>query len=1418
MNAKDAIARLIRETLYTHLNRLCAYKMLERRGLIREAVGRSINSQGFMFYLADHPEDERLYDTGRQDEAYRNFLRWLGGTLSEEIGVLFSSTDPANHLFPPQRVLNQVLDLISGKDLEQAWDEEETIGWVYQYYTPKELRDQARKESRAPRNSYELAFRNQFYTPDYVVRFLTDNTLGRTWYEMRQGGTRLTEQCEYLVRRPDEVFLSKWTSGDSDLLDQDMVEMSRLLQEGDEESFPEFGSGQDWIERLNALALCVNGYERHPTEEALEEDPWWWTAKARIGAADTLKEFSTQDLMDVLFFLQRMDHFSGGLESIDGDPVAVPIANEIRHRALNSRRPDLSQEERLRAPVFVPYRAPKVPQEMRILDPACGSGHFLLYCFDLLQTIYEEAYHDETLGKALRETYPDLEEFRRAVPALILRHNLHGIDIDVRATQIAALALWLRAQRAYGDLGLKNDQRPKITRSNIVCAEPMPGEREMLEEFTQTLEPTVLGQLVEVVFDKMSLAGEAGSLLKIEEEIEDVIARARAQWQREFERATDRSGDELLLTRSEMEELSAYSNVQMDLFDVSQVTDEEFWQRAGEQVIEALRSYSDKAANGKNYQRRLFADDATQGFAFVDICRKDFDVVLMNPPFGDASKLSKSYIDEVYSRTKGDLLANFVERALNWCSVNGLVGAISSRTCFFLGSFSSLREDVLQEDGRVLCMADLGDGVLEAMVETAAYVLDRQTNAQLDSTFFRVLLPTDKTSSLLRSVKAVGYAAPDENRFLIDTDEFSRLSGSPYAYWVEGETIRTLTKERQLEGNVGRVRVGLQTSNDNRFLRLVWEVPPANIGATSSFNDPNSSIYVNEIRSSFRNGKRWAFYSKTDFASPWISPLSLVVDWSGDGDAIKEYVRAQGDSPSRSVRSENLYFKPGFGYMLRSARLVPYIVPAGVIPTAGRAQVYPFSGHEYSLFGFCASNVASAISRFSGEMFARPKFQASMVQNLPVPSMSDEISTRLANRIEAEVDARRLVIQTYEPYQSFVRPAWLVRSQEPSTKWSLTSLLGNQLEEGVAAAFGLSERHLQELERDIHEAVGVIAYSDTADDAKQVAESVDAEAMSELVDESPASKAEGLISYGLGCVLGRWDVRLAENESLAPTTQGAFDSLPACPPGMLIGPDGLPARRDGIVSEEWMRERPNAITLPREDAVQNPTIPDYEYPLSVDWDGILVDDSEHEDDVVRRVRDVLELLWGEQADANEQEACKLLGVKDLRTYFRNHKKFFDDHIKRYSKSRRKAPIYWLLQSPDKNYGLWLYYHRLDPDILFKALHKYVEPKVRLEESRLEEYEARRRSAGTGGREAKQAEKAVEKQEELLADVREFRDRLERAANLYLRPDLNDGVVLNIAPLWELTPWREAKKRWDELLAGKYEWSSVGKQLREKGIV
>ena len=107
----------------------------------------------------------------------------------------------------------------------------------------------------------------------------------------------------------------------------------------------------------------------------------------------------------------------------------------------------------------------------------------------------------------------------------------------------------------------------------------------------------------------------------------------------------------------------------------------------------------------------------------------------------------------------------------------------------------------------------------------------------------------------------------------------------------------------------------------------------------------------------------------------------------------------------------------------------------------------------------------------------------------------------------------------------------------------------------------------------------------------------------------------------------------------------------------------------------------------------------------------------------------------------------------------------------------------------------------------------MEPKIRLEESRLA---SQRSQKGAGG--SKKLDKEIEEQEDFLSELRDFEDKLRRAANLHLEPDLNDGVVLNIAPLWELVPWKEAKKYWEELMDGKYEWSSIGKQLREKGLV
>jgi hypothetical protein len=285
--------------------------------------------------------------------------------------------------------------------------------------------------------------------------------------------------------------------------------------------------------------------------------------------------------------------------------------------------------------------------------------------------------------------------------------------------------------------------------------------------------------------------------------------------------------------------------------------------------------------------------------------------------------------------------------------------------------------------------------------------------------------------------------------------------------------------------------------------------------------------------------------------------------------------------------------------------------------------------------------------------------------------------------------------------------------------------------------------------------------------------------------------AHSLLSHVIGYSFGRLDIRFATGERQPIKEPSAFDPLPSCSPGMLQSDDGL------------------SLTVSPDG-----------YPLRIEWDGIVVDDPDQQCDIVRKVRDVLGVIWKDSGDTIEGEACDSLGVKDLRDYFRKAGKsgFWDDHLSRYSKSRRKAPIYWLLQSSKKNYALWLYYHRLDKDLLFKALINYVEPKMRLETSNLQTLRKQKKATNDQGKEAKRTAEEIESQEDLLSELREFEDKIRRVANLRLEPDLNDGVVLNIAPLHELVPWKEAKQYWYELLAGKHGWSSIGKQLRQKGLV
>lgn len=593
MNASDAVRDYLRDAAFTTLNRFIALKMLEARELVQQCITKGEQSAGYHEFCGMAPGLPLMPNSA----GYRLYIESLFDELSTEVKVLFDRHDPSSVLWPKRTSFELLVEILNASELAHVWGEDETIGWVYQFFNGQDERRKMREESQAPRNSRELAVRNQFFTPRYVVQFLTDNTLGRIWYEMRGTNTVLVERCEYMVRKPGEEF----------------------------------------------------------------------------------------------------------------EP-----------------------------------RAKKDPRDLRVLDPASGSGHFLLYAFDLLLAIYEEAHADpespksEVTGRTLFDDYPSLNALRIALPGLILAHNLHGVDIDPRCAQIAQLALWMRAQRAFRDFGIGRVEKPIIKRGNIVIAEPMPGEKDLLQGFLAELKEDKLeelirraldvpadkkvratkamadslAELIETVWEGMRLAGDMGSLLKIERDIGRAIEKGRAEW-----------ADSLPLFR--VAEYGLGRNVSEKLVQVVPGEREDFWSKAEKLVFQALADYVAAASALGNTRRRLFAEDAAQGFAIADLVTKKFDVVLMNPPFGAGSTRAKKEFEKAYPSTKNDVYAAFVERGIELLSSRGRVGAITSRTGFFLSSFQKWREEILLREAPPVVFADLGAGVLDsAMVETAAYCLE----------------------------------------------------------------------------------------------------------------------------------------------------------------------------------------------------------------------------------------------------------------------------------------------------------------------------------------------------------------------------------------------------------------------------------------------------------------------------------------------------------------------------------------------------------------------------------------------------------------------------------------------------------------------------------------------------------------------
>lgn len=506
-------------------------------------------------------------------------------------------------------------------------------------------------------------------------------------------------------------------------------------------------------------------------------------------------------------------------------------------------------------------------------------------------------------------------------------------------------------------------------------------------------------------------------------------------------------------------------------------------------------------------------------------------------------------------------------------------------------------------------------------------------------------------------------------------------------------------------------------------------------------------------------GKKWSPFAKGGVFSPFYASINLLVNWSLSGAEIKAGICHRypylNGNPDYVAKHTDYYHRPGLTWPRRT--------------TSGLSiRVMP-SGCVFADKG----PAAFVVNDDGKHLLALLAMSNSKPFGLLV-ALQLAAADAAARSYEVGVIQKAPVPEINEKKQSrlseLARRAWsLKRSLDTVTETShafilpaaLQDRLGDYDPPAVLAELADIQAAIDDISFDLYgfsEEDRRVAQGDVG-----VAEDIEEGSDNEnQIEEAPPLDA--LLSWAAGVAFGRFDWRLATGEREVPPEPEPFDPLPAKSPGML--PDGV---------EPYHRHA-----------------------------GILVDDPGHKHDLPRLMADVLETV-----DAPVDE--------DLRRWLRRD--FFKYHLQQYSKSRRKAPIYWPLATASGSYTLWLYYPDLTDQTLFTAVNDFVEPKLKQVDSEL----GNLRLAGTSRSRAD--EKRLEELSDFRDELADLRDTLLRIAPGY-KPNHDDGVQITAAPLWPLfrhRPWQNVlRDTWEKLEQGDYDWAHLAmaywpERVREKCV-
>jgi hypothetical protein len=943
---------------------------------------------------------------------------------------------------------------------------------------------------------------------------------------------------------------------------------------------------------------------------------------------------------------------------------------------------------------------PPVPlkpvREITLLDPACGTMHFGLVAFDLYSKMYEEE-----LQNAGKPGWPISSSVKTTdeIPAAILANNIHGIDIDLRAVQLSALTLYLKAKAYRKDA--------KITQSNLACADILPLDGEHLSAFLKETKLTdpLYERILRALVDQLKLAHYLGSLLKVEEEITSLIAAERKQFEK-IGRQVDLSG-------------KSVSGAGADAFT------DKFWEQIEGEIIVALNAFAQRQTEqGKD--ESYFVGETTKGIRLLDLLRQKYDVVVTNPPYSGHKNMNvilKETLSKLYPDRAWDLFSAFISRCLGLTAENGRLGMITIHSFMFISTYEKLRfeinENSVIETGCHLGTKtefDLSNPNAQGFI---AFVFSAHPTTKykqsLLSPWFRMVqeIGEEKQIAFDKCLSKLQIGVQDPHLHQYRHKDFIIIPGSPWVYWLK-DGFKKLFSSLPSLNSISAPKSGLNTADNLRFLRFWWEV-----------NVKKINLFENVV------SPKWFKIMKGGEYKKWYGNQEHVINWLNNGFEVRSF-------PGATIRNEDCYFKKGITFpKLTSSFFNARYSPGGFLFDSAGNSIFPQN------IAFTLAILNSQLANYLLKMInPTVNFQVGDLARLPIPKKS---SSQLESLVDTAITVAKIDSACDETTFDFSAPSFsstlngmiiLVKSRHENLR-----LIANQIDNEVNHLYEISSE-----DRDIIE--------------KEVGPSP------ELPTPSREEIVTLWISYAMGIIMGRFSLGI----------EGALGSA-------II--DGKHLFKPEI--EQTLK----SLTLQQPIGILDPADPD---------------------DLATRIARALNLMLGETCT---NEIIETIGgdpaepEKVLREYLK--KDFWKLHLQWY----RKRPIYWLLQTPKKSWSMYLFHERMTADTLFLLKgNRYLGAKMNATRQRMKELDQAIKTAE--GRDRKRFEKELAETEDLFADLEAFDKSLstilektnERGEVVGWKPELDDGVILNLAPLRDLMPsWKaEPEKYWKELEAGVYDWS------------